>query len=46
MMLKTKIKQMLCRHEWKDIPRFVNLSTGRIRKGVYCTKCNKKVEVE
>ncbi|CYU99149.1 Uncharacterised protein [Streptococcus suis] len=41
MKLINDIKQLLCKHSWKELPRFIALNTGKMSPKRQCLKCGK-----
>lgn len=37
------LKQLICKHKWKELPRFVNLRTGVVKIRYKCVKCGKEL---
>lgn len=45
MKLINDIKQLLCKHSWKELPRFIALNTGKMSPKRQCLKCGKIEDV-
>ncbi len=46
MKLINDIKRLLCKHSWKELPRFIALNTGKISPKRKCIKCGKVEETD